>query len=517
MHHSVGAPGEGPTSDSGRRAAAVGSASVSPAASTAGLGLDAKSAIRILVVDDERTLRESCANVLGLDGYDVTSCARGNEARATLERRAFDIVILDLYMSQVSGLELLRLALDANPETVVIVITGNPTVENSIQALQAGAWDFLPKPFAATQLQVLVGRAAHAVWARRENREVEAELERKHGHSDKMTILGVSPAFRRVIDVARKVARTDASVFISGESGTGKEMIAQFIHRHSRRSGKSLVAVNCAAMPEALLESEMFGHYEGAFTGAVRDKPGLLEVAHGGTMLLDELTEMAPSIQAKLLRVIQDGVIRRLGGTKADRVVDVRFIAATNRDPREAIQEADLRRDLYYRLRVVPIRVPPLRERPEDTEILARHFLIRLWKQHRDARTKPPELSGAAMDALKAHPWPGNVRELQNVLEHAVVLLEPGAEIGPDELPFFDEDVDRTNEDFVNFPRQLIEERYHPARDRLIAGFEQRYLTWLVRRADGNMSEAARIAGVDRTTLYRLMEKHDMDRQSITT
>lgn len=487
-----------------------------PSALPAEMDDDAKASIQILIVDDERTLCDSCANVFRLEGYDVTICRRGNEAKELLQRRPFDILLLDLYMSQVPGLELLRTALETNPDTVVIVITGNATVENSIEALHAGAWDFLPKPFAATQLQVLIGRAAHTVWVRRKNREVEADLERQHGHSSKMTILGGSPAFRRVIEVARKVSTTDASVFITGESGTGKEMIAQFIHQHSRRAGKSFVAVNCAALPEALLESEMFGHYEGAFTGAVRDKPGLLEVAHGGTMLLDELTEMAPSIQAKLLRVVQDGVIRRLGGTTADAVVDVRFIAATNRSPAEAIEEGDLRRDLYYRLRVVPIEVPPLRERPEDVGVLAKHFLLRFWRQHRDARTKPPRLSDAALERLKRHTWPGNVRELQNVLEHAVVLLDPGVEVGPDDLPFFQEGVDTAGDIFLAGAGPLSEERYHPARNKLIATFERRYLSWLVRRADGNMSEAARIAGVDRTTLYRLMEKHDLDRETIT-
>ncbi|MFW6201329.1 MAG: sigma-54-dependent transcriptional regulator, partial [Gemmatimonadota bacterium] len=306
---------------------------------------ETKRSIRILIVDDEHSLRESCASVLDVEGYDVSVCGRGSEAQDLLRRQAFDIVLLDLYMSQVPGLELLDACLESRPETIVIMITGNPSVETSIKALRAGAWDYLPKPFAAPQLQVLVGRAAHAVLVTRENRRREAELSADHGHSSKLTILGASPAFKRVIELARRVAATDASVFLSGESGTGKEMIAQFIHRHSRRAAKPLVAVNCAALPEPLLESEMFGHYEGAFTGAVRDKPGLLEAAHGGTMLLDELTEMAPGIQAKLLRVIQDGVVRRLGGTKSVTVVDVRFIAATNRPPQEATQDGSLRKD----------------------------------------------------------------------------------------------------------------------------------------------------------------------------
>ena len=214
-------------------------------------------------------------------------------------------------------------------------------------------------------------------------------------------------------------------------------MIAQFIHHHSRRSSRPLVAVNCAALPETLLESEMFGHVKGAFTGAIRDKPGLLESANGGTLFLDELTEMSQTIQAKLLRVIQDGVVRRVGSETTDAVVNVRFIAATNREPLEAVEDGILRKDLYYRLRVVPIRVPPLRERPEDIEALAKHFLVLYWNRHRGSREARPDLTPAAVRALQEWPWPGNVRELQNVMEHAVVLLEPGADIQPTDIRLF--------------------------------------------------------------------------------
>src|SRR5690606_24117131 len=252
---------------------------------------------------------------------------------------------------------------------------------------------------------------------------------------DKVTLLGTSPAFQRVVALARKVAGTDASVFISGESGTGKEQIAQFIQQHSRRSSRALVPVNCAALPEALLESEMFGHIQGAFTGAVHDKQGLLEVANGGTLFLDEITEMPAVLQAKFLRVIQDGVLRRLGSTTTNAVVNVRFIAATNRDLRKVIDEEVLRADLYYRLCVVPIHIPPLRERRADIPVLAQHFLTRYWNQHRESGSRVPTFSPEAMESLQARPWAGNVRELQNVIEHAVVLLEPGAEIRPEDLP----------------------------------------------------------------------------------
>ena len=302
-----------------------------------------KASIRVLVVDDERTLRESCASVLQMDGYNVTLVGRGEEALDTVKRRKFDIILVDLYMSQISGLDILRATLQAFKDTIVVVMTGNPSVTSSIEALRAGAWDYLPKPFSATHLQVLIGRASHAVMMSREAQDLRVQLMKQHGHSDKIALIGISPLFRQAVDLARKVAATDASVFISGESGTGKEVIAQFIHQNSRRAGRTLVPINCAALPEPLLESEMFGHRKGAFTGADRDKPGLLETANGGTLFLDELTEMTMPLQAKLLRVIQDGVVRRVGSEQQDAVVDVRFISATNREPQDAVDTGVLR------------------------------------------------------------------------------------------------------------------------------------------------------------------------------
>ncbi len=470
--------------------------------------------LRVLVADDDHTLRESCASILELDGNDVTLAARGEEALDLLRRRRFDIALLDLYMAEVSGMELLRAGLESNPDLIPIMITGRPSVDTSLEALRAGAWDYLPKPFSASQLQVLMGRASHAVQSARRTQERQLELEDEHGHCEKVTVLGVSPAFRQVIEVARRVAATDASVFLTGESGSGKELIAQFIHHHSRRHRKPLVPLNCAALPETLLESEMFGHCKGSFTGAIRDKPGLLEIANGGTLLLDEITEMSQAIQAKLLRVIQDGVVRRVGSTKTDAIVNVRFIAATNREPEEAVEMGVLRQDLFFRLRVVPIRVPPLRERPEDIPVLANHFLLHYWKRHRERGTEPPKLSPTAIHALQSRTWPGNVRELQNAIEHAVVFLEPGDEIAPEDIPSINGDAEPA-QGGVPFDFGSIDEPYHAARDRVTAEFERRYLSWVVNRANGNMSKAARIAGIDRTTIYRLMEKHGLHRDAL--
>ncbi len=471
-----------------------------------------KASIRILLVDDERTLRESCASVLQMDGFSVTLAGRGDEALDLVKRRKFDIVLVDLYMSAVSGLEILRAALEANRDTIVVVMTGNPSVTNSIEALRAGAWDYLPKPFSATHLQVLIGRASHAVMVNREASTLRQQVLQQHSHSDTLTLIGISPLFRKAVELARKVAPTDASVFISGESGTGKEVIAQFIHQHSRRAKKALVPINCAALPEPLLESEMFGHRKGAFTGADRDKPGLLETANGGTLFLDELTEMGMPLQAKLLRVIQDGVVRRVGSETQDAVVDVRFISATNRDPQQAVDSGVLRGDLFYRLRVVPIALPPLRKRPEDISLLANHFLTYYWQRHRQIADRTPRLSEESVAFLRSRPWRGNVRELQNVIEHVAVLAEPDQMIRPNDIPLYD---DVNEGGAVERPSALVmaDEAYHQAKERVVAQFEQDYLTRLVARAGGNMSKAARLASVDRTTLYRLMDKHKLPRE----
>ncbi len=475
---------------------------------------DIKASIRIAIIDDERTLRESCATVLQSDGYSVTTIGRGEEALETVRRRKFDIVLVDLYMSQISGIEILRAALETQKETIVVVMTGNPSVASSIEALRHGAWDYLPKPFSATHLQVLIGRASHAVMVARETRDLKLQLAKQGGHSEKISLIGISPTFRKAVDLARKVAATDASVFISGESGTGKEVIAQFIHQHSRRATRALVAINCAALPEQLLESELFGHRKGAFTGADRDKPGLIETANGGTFFLDELTEMTMPLQAKLLRVLQDGVVRRVGSESQDAVVDVRYIAATNRDPQEAVNQGILRGDLFYRLRVVPIKLPPLRKRPEDIPLLANHFLTHYWQRHRQMGDRVPRLSDAAIAFLRSRPWRGNVRELQNVIEHVAVLAEPDQVIQPNYIPIYEDGSEAPAEVALTTP--VLDEAFHIAKDRVVAQFEKEYLARLVGRSGGNMSKAARLANIDRTTLYRLMDKHSFQREENT-
>jgi DNA-binding NtrC family response regulator len=467
--------------------------------------------LHILIVDDDESIRESCASILSVEGYDVTLCSRGQEAVDQLSQRRFQIVLADQHLPSVTGFDVLRAAVGNGSETLVIVMTGNPSVQSSVEALRAGAWDYLPKPFSATQLQVLVGRAAHTVSIARETMgSTKTPNARAAG-----ALLAASPAFRNVIELARKVAATDASVFITGDSGSGKEMIARFIHDNSRRASRSFVAINAAALPETLLESEMFGHVKGSFTDAVRDKAGLMETANGGTLFLDELIEMSRPIQAKLLRVLQDGVVRRVGSESTDAVVNVRFLAATNRSPEAAIADGVLREDLFYRLCVVPIHVPPLRERVEDIRLMAETFLQTYWARHRGTATPIPTFTAAAMQALEGYSWPGNVRELQNVIEHAVVLADAAKDIGPSDLTLSGDDRSAKPtpaSPSTSFVPAVSDEGYHAARDRLIGDFEVQYLTWLVNRAGGNMSKAARIAGVDRTTLYRLMERHGLHR-----
>jgi len=471
-----------------------------------------RGSIRVLVVDDERTLREGCASVLQMDGYTVIGCGRGDEALEMVRRSHFDILLVDLFMTPVSGLEILKSVLGSSPSTIVIVMTGNPSVASNVEALRLGAWDYLPKPFSATQLHLVFGRASHAVLERRDRDQQAVDLVEENSNGGRVALLGRSPALRRVADAARKVAPTNASVMLVGESGTGKELVAQFIHAHSRRAGQSLVPLNCAALPEHLLESELFGHKKGAFTGADREKIGLLEVANGGTFFFDELTEMPLPLQAKLLRVVQDGVLRRVGSEQQDARVDVRFVSATNRDPREAIKTKALREDLYYRLNVFPIHLPPLRDRVDDIPVLAQHFLEEFWRRHHTSKAPLPYYSESALDFLKSRPWRGNVRELQNVIEHMVVVATPGAPIQADDIPVHPE-MPRASDPAGNAAAAMfLSDAYHVAKEQVLANFEKEFVTRLVARASGNMSRAARLASVDRTTLYRLLERHGFRR-----
>ena len=466
--------------------------------------------LRALVVDDDRTLREGCASVLRAEGIHVEMASRGEEAIQIINRSRFDIMLVDVYLEPVSGIDVLKAVMSTSPTTLVVLMTGNPSVESSIEALHIGAWDYLPKPYSGTQLQLLLGRAAHAVNARRANETSNPDPLTAGTGGD--LLLGTSTAFKTATELARRAAPTNASVMIVGETGTGKEVIAKYIHQHSRRVRKRLVPINCAAIPEQLLESEMFGHRKGAFTGADREKMGLLEMANGGTLFLDELTEMSMALQAKMLRVLQDGIVRRVGSDEEeDAVVDVRFVSATNRDPRDAIRSKQLREDLYYRLNVVQVTIPPLRERAEDIPLLANHFLRVFWGRHRSPKEALPLFNQDTLDFLTSRPWRGNVRELQNFVEHVTILAQPASKIQIHHLPL-DQEVDICASANATGPLPTSE-AYHIAKEQVLATFEKTYVTRLVARASGNMSRAARLASVDRTTLYRLLERHGFRRE----
>jgi two-component system response regulator PilR (NtrC family) len=382
---------------------------------------------RILVVDDEPSMREMLAIMLFKEGFEVLVAESRAAAAKVFAQGTVDMVITDVKLPDGDGIEILRHVKSASPQTVVIVMTAFGSTETAVAALKLGAHDYLVKPFDVEELKIVVRGALESQHLKEENVRLRAELEAQHGIE---RIVATSPPMAAVVAMVRSVAPTSSTVLITGESGTGKELVAQAIHSLSPRRDAPFVSINCGALPEALLESEMFGHMRGAFTDAHQNKKGLFEVAHRGTLFLDEVGEMPLSMQVKLLRALQEKTIRRVGGTE-EIEVDVRVIAATNRRLEDLVQEKRLREDLFYRLNVIPVRLPPLRDRREDIPILARHFLERFG---READRRVTKISEEAMKRLVRHSWPGNVRELENVVERAVAL-ETTDTIMPDRLP----------------------------------------------------------------------------------
>lgn len=472
-----------------------------------GVVAEGENSISVLVVDDEELLVRSCARILEQEGFEVHTAFRGRDALELAERHRPEIVLTDLMLPDFDGLEILREVRRLDPEALIIMITGYASVDSSIAAIKAGAYDYIPKPFTATQLQVLVGRAARQVRLQRDNRRLRDQL-RDRGLLGGL-IIGSSEPMRRLSELVQRVAPTDANVFITGESGTGKELVARAIHEQSRRNKGAFVAVNCAAFPDTLLESELFGHEKGAFTGADEARRGLMEVASGGTFFLDEISEMPMELQAKLLRVLQERRIRRVGG-ESEIPIDIRVVAATNRNPEDLVADGVMRQDLFYRLNVVPLRVAPLRERREDIPRLAQHFLRSYAEEYERDGELPLRLSPEAMDALIAHDWPGNVRELQNQMERVVSLAIPGEEIGLNDLgPEFG------GGSRVGGRGGVVVEAdhrkpFHQAKEELIESFERSYLASLLEEHGGNISHAARHAGIDRKTIHRLLNKYGL-------
>jgi two-component system response regulator PilR (NtrC family) len=371
---------------------------------------------KILLIDDESGVREVLSAVLGRAGHSVVTAQTGQQAIELIGSEIFDLIITDLKMpGAYTGMDVLKMAKDLSPETIVIVLTAFATFDVAVEAMKLGAYDILTKPFNNDHVELTVRKALDAKRLTVENLLLKRELKGRAGLEN---MVGTSQAMQKVFDLVRRVAESDSTVLICGESGTGKELVARAIHYNSPRRDRSFVTVNCAALPETLLESELFGHMKGSFTGATSNKEGLFEVADGGTLFLDEIAEASPAIQVKLLRVIQEREFRRIGGTR-DINVNVRIITATNKDLAKAVSQGLFREDLYYRLAVIPVVLPPLRSRPDDIPALVEHFLVLFArKSEKSALTIDPP----ALLALQQHDWKGNVRELENVIQRAVAL-----------------------------------------------------------------------------------------------
>ncbi len=375
---------------------------------------------KILVVDDEQGMRDVLSIMLKRAGYGVTTASDGEEAVGHIHKEIFDLVITDLRMPKMGGLDVLKVVKACSPETVVLVITAFASADSAVEAMKQGAYDYLTKPFQVDEVQLIIRNALERRRLSTENMLLKREMASQSSFS---RIIGQSDAMQKVFEVIKKVADSKSNVLIGGESGTGKELVARAIHYNSSRVQMPFVTVNCSAVPETLLESELFGHMKGSFTGAVSNKAGLFEVANGGTIFLDEIGDTTPTIQVKLLRVIQEREFRRVGGTQ-DVKVDVRIVAATNRDLEKAVAEGAFREDLYYRLDVIPIKIPPLRMRTGDIPLLVSHFLEKFAGES----GKPvPAITQEAVHVLLAHEWRGNVRELENVIERVVAFSTGGS------------------------------------------------------------------------------------------
>jgi DNA-binding NtrC family response regulator len=456
-------------------------------------------AARILVVDDEPDMVETVARILTRLGHEPVTATDGATALELLARERPDLVLTDLKMPGMDGLEVLKEVKRISPEAPVILFTAHATIETAVEAIKGGAFDYIPKPFTADQLQVVIERGLTQRRLQEENRRLKEQLQESYRFEN---IIGRSLPMLQVFEVVRKVARSEANVLIIGESGTGKELVARSIHVNSGRSGKPFVPVDCASLPENLLESELFGHEKGAFTGAHMTRPGLFEYGNGGTVFLDEVGDLGGNLQAKLLRVLQERQIRRVGGNRLI-AVDVRVLSATNRDLAEAVKRAEFREDLFYRLNVISIPLPPLRERKGDIPLIAHHYL----RKYVASTGKP--ITGIAPETLallEAYHWPGNVRELQNVIERAVVLAEHESLLAGD-LP---EHI-RTREAGPVPAESRADLPMKRAKDEWNRTFEKEYLVSLLKRHQGNISQAARAAGVDRKTIHRLLKKHDLE------
>jgi DNA-binding NtrC family response regulator len=454
----------------------------------------AEKRIKVLLAEDERNLSQILETQLRRRGFDVVAVPDGRAAIESLKTEEFDVALVDLVMPEVDGIGVLRQAkeLDAPPE--VVIVTGNGTVDTAIAAMKLGAYDYLTKPCKVNELDIVVRRAYEKRQLALENLRLQTRLSRREEFPE---IITGSPLMEEVLEMVSKVAATDSSVLVCGESGTGKELIARAIHRLSPRSEGPLTDINCAAIQENLLESELFGHERGAFTGAMTRKLGLFELADGGTLFMDEIAELAPRLQSKLLRALESGEFFRVGGTQKVKT-DIRLVAATNRDIEKAVADGQFREDLYYRINTLTIHIPPLRERPEDVPLLARYFLDQF------GGPEPPRLTDDALEALMGYRWPGNVRELKNVMERLAILCA-GQVIRPQDLP---RDLTGDRRSDGGAAAALVGQSIS------LEDVERAHIEAVLKRENWHQGRAAQVLGISPKTLYRKIRIYGLERPS---
>jgi two-component system response regulator PilR (NtrC family) len=451
---------------------------------------------RVLVVDDERSMRELLSITLRQAGYEVAVAESGGAAIERLRRERFDLIVTDLRMQEPDGMAVLRAAHEHAPDTVVVVMTAYASTETAVEAMKLGAYDYVTKPFKLDEIRVTLANALERKRLKEENRALRRQLG-KTGPFD--GFVGRSSGMVAIFETIRKIADSASTVMITGESGTGKELVARALHGASGRRGQPFVSVNCGAVPDTLMEAELFGHVKGAFTGAVTSNEGLFASANGGTLFLDEITEIAPSLQVKLLRAVQERQIRRIGDVR-DVAIDVRLVAASNRDLARAVAEGVLREDLFYRLNVIPIQLPPLRDRRDDIPLLVAHFIEKIAA----AQAKP--VRGVAPDAmtlLEAHHWPGNIRELENVIERAMVLGS-GVVIDVEALPPDLRHPAAAGDLSVDFPADGLD------LEATLSRIEQRYIELALARTSGVQTRAAELLRVSFRQFRYKLRKHSL-------
>lgn len=450
--------------------------------------------LKVVVIDDEETMLRILKRSLEPEGYIVETFLSGQDAMKKLgEGEPADIVITDLMMPGTDGFKVMERAHSIDKDIIVIVITAYSSVESAVKAIKAGAYDFIPKPFDPEQMQIVVKRAAEARRLKLENIVLKKRIECPHNSAE---IIGASNAMRQVFTMIDKVKNTDGTVLIIGESGAGKELVARAIHAGSKRADSSFIPINCGALPDELLESELFGYEKGAFTGAVNRKVGLFEAADGGTVFLDEVSSISPMMQVKLLRFLQERSFMRLGG-KDTIIVDVRIIAATNEDLKDAVNRGTFRKDLYYRLNVIPIEIPPLRERRDDIPLLIRHFIKKFSSK---IGKSIDGIDKAAEDLLVKYKWEGNVRELENIIERAITITD-GRVIGESDLP------DDIRNKVIDHTDTVSPYPVHQT----LFDIERLHIENVLKAAEGNKSKASRILGIDYSTLLRKLKSMDIE------